>query len=147
VTLDAQRQQSGADLLRMTDDFGFGALGAAWIHDEEASRWWYLLVSPMIDSKGPRWVYERLVQIFRKLALPPGITPLDIRIASPHEQSWQIIASTVHVEDSAVFPLKLVINGIQIDKIFAYRVRPADNRAGERTRVFESRYRQLMAAA
>jgi hypothetical protein len=147
VMLDDLRRQSGAQLLRMTDEFGFGALGAAWVHDAEASRWWYLLVSPMIDTKGPRWVYDRLIRIFQKLALPEGITPLDIRIASPHEQDWRTIAASMHVDDSEIEIRSSEIGGVRIDRMLAYRILHADNLHRRRERVFDTRYRELMRAA
>lgn len=48
------RKESGASLLQMTDDVGFGTLGAAWVLDVDNSNWHCLLISSMIDSKGPR---------------------------------------------------------------------------------------------
>jgi hypothetical protein len=54
VTLDPQRQEAGRALLARTDALGFGAVGAAWVHSTAADRWWFMLVSPMVDTKGPQ---------------------------------------------------------------------------------------------
>lgn len=147
VNLDPVRRESGADLLRMTDKFGFGAVGAAWVHDPDVARWWYLLVSPMIDTKGPRWVHERLLSIFRKLSLPVGITPLDIRIVSPHERGWQALAGPMHVQDSEIEFQDCEIGGVHVDRMLVYRMLPGDNLHRRQERIFDSRYRELMRAA
>ncbi len=146
VTLDDLRKDSGAKLLTLTDAFGFAALGAAWAYDRDAERWWYLLVSPMIDSKGPAWVYERLAALFGKLHLPEGISPLDIRIASPNETGFDRIVTNLRVERTAHAFRNIQMGGIDIASIYVYRMGPDDGQSGDRTSRFDARYRELMAA-
>lgn len=146
VTLDDLRKGNGVKLLALTDEFGFAALGAAWVYDRDAERWWYLLVSPMIDSKGPAWVYERLVALFRKLHLPEGISPLDIRIASPKETTFHQLAKQMTVADRPVSFSHARIGGLEITAMHVYRMLTDDGRSGERARNFDARYQELMAA-
>lgn len=151
VKLDDLRRVSGQRLLEMTDEVGFGALGAAWIYDRMVDRWWFLLVSPMIDSRGPRWVYERLLGVFSKLSLPEGITPLDIRVASPREQFFRTFPIKIVVPnelgmDVAMDFHNLPVDGLVIDSMHAYRMQPLDQRAGDRARTFDAKVRELMAA-
>lgn len=146
VTLDDLRRENGVKLLALTDEFGFAALGAAWVYDRDAERWWYLLVSPMIDSKGPAWVYERLVALFHKLHLPDGISPLDIRIASPKEARFRDLAGAFRITDSGITIANSQIGGMYITSMFIYRMHKDNGRVGDRTRRFEARYQELMAA-
>jgi hypothetical protein len=71
------------EVLRLTEALGFDAFAAAWLHDRPSGLWRYLLVTPMLDTKGPAWVHERLLRAFKKCSLPAGITPLDIFVVEP----------------------------------------------------------------
>jgi len=83
VRLDDRRREAGRLLLAKTDELGFAAIGAGWFYHPESGRWLFVLITPMVDTKGPRWIYERLLRIFGKWGLPPGIAPLDIHLVSP----------------------------------------------------------------
>jgi hypothetical protein len=77
------RNSAGRDILDLTDKFGFDAYAAGWVHDRPTHAWKYLLVTPMLKTKGPTWVYERLMKLFRHHPLPDGISPLDIFVIDP----------------------------------------------------------------
>jgi len=131
----------------MTDDVGFGAVGAAWVLDEESQAWHYLLISPMIDSKGPRWVYERLLQVLHKLHLPEGITPLDIVIASPRQINMRQLTQLGQIDRASVIRFNdIIINGMHVHYMAIYRMLPMKTHAGEQATTFDARVRELMAA-
>jgi hypothetical protein len=151
VTLDELRRASGRKLLEMTDAVGFGALGAAWIHEPDADHWWYLLVTPMIDSKGPRWVYERLLKVFGKWRLPEGITPLDIRIISPQEAFYRRFP--VKARNNLPGPLPEMelrsfhLPGLTaVDAAYVYRMDFRPQWGAERAATFDRKVRELLAA-
>ncbi len=151
VTPGDLRIESGRKLLEMTDAVGFGAVGAAWIHERDADHWWYLLVTPMIDSKGPRWIYERLLPVFNKLRLPEGITPLDIRIISPQEQFFRKFP--VKAKNNLPGPIpelsldRLMLPGfIPVDAAHVYRMDRDRQWAAERAATFDRKVRELLAA-
>ena len=81
--IDDVRLKSGRELLALTDAIGFGAYAAAWVYDRSTSVWRYVLSTPMLQSHGPAWVYERLLKVFNKIELPEGICPLDIFVIDP----------------------------------------------------------------
>ena len=81
----AERREAGRRLLALIDGVSFGATGAFWAYRSEEKLWQLVLVTPMIDDRGPLWVYERLLQAFKRWALPAGITPLEIVLRSPRE--------------------------------------------------------------
>lgn len=145
--LDDVRRSSGYELLSMLDGVGFGAIGAAWVLDEDSDRWRYLLISPMIDSKGPHWVYERLLQVFRKLKLPKGITPLDIVVASPREIDMQRLTHITHTNGALMIVSGMMVNDMHVHFMAIYRMLPfAPRDAGERVKAFDRKVAQLMAA-
>jgi hypothetical protein len=77
------RNSAGREILEVTDKFGFDAYAAGWVHDRPTETWRYLLVTPMLKTKGPSWVYERLLKLFRHHPLPAGISPLDVFVIDP----------------------------------------------------------------
>jgi hypothetical protein len=79
-TIDQARLDAGQAILDLTDRGGFDARAAGWLHDRPTGAWRYLLVTPMLNTHGPKWVYERLLRLFRKFDLPAGISPLDIYV-------------------------------------------------------------------
>lgn len=79
-SVDQARLDAGQAILELTDSFGFDALAAGWLHDKPTDAWRYFLVTPMLKSNGPEWIYSRLLRIFRKFPLPAGISPLDIYV-------------------------------------------------------------------
>ena len=145
--LGALRKVSGRALLDMTDGVGFDAVGAAWVLDADSQTWHYLLISPMIDSKGPRWVHERLLQVFRKLRLPEGITPLDIVVASPRQLDMQKLSQLGLIATGSMIQFSDInVNGMHVHNIAVYRMRPMKAHAGEQASDFDARVRELMAA-
>ena len=89
VTLPKDRDIAGRRIIEMTDSVGFDATGAGWAFTKATGTWRFYLFTTMADTKGPRWIWERLVKAFSKLPLPEGITPLDIVVASPNEALYR----------------------------------------------------------
>jgi hypothetical protein len=87
----ALRWDAGLKILDLTDSLGFSAQAAGWVYVPESDQWRYYLITQMVDEKGPRWIYERLLKIFAKVHLPPGITPLDIYIGSPKDSLFRAL--------------------------------------------------------
>jgi hypothetical protein len=148
VKLDPVRQEAGRALLARTDALGFGAVGAAWVHSREADRWWFMLVSPMVDTKGPQWLYERFARVFAKWQLPDGMTPLDIRIVSPDEALYREVPLQVGGADigRAIELAGATVSDVPIDTAFFYRAKPASRGRADPSRRFDMKVRQLMAA-
>lgn len=148
LKLDEKRRANGAALLQMLDDVEFGALGAAWVYSEEADYWRYLIVTPMVDSKGPEWIHRRLLQMFAKLRLPDGITPLDIIVASPYEHAILDLMSVRSLRPLAKGQTlkRAMIAGRTTSFVFSYRVSSNDVQSPDASLSFDLRVRQLSAA-
>ncbi len=151
ITLSEERRNAGARILEITDDVGLDAVGAAWVWSRESDNWWFLLVTPLIDSKGPRWVYERLLAMFGRVGLPAGVTPLEIRLASPRENAFRNFP--IRVDFSALPGLNnvnhfqdMAIGGLHIDFMAIYRMVPESRHAGDVANRFALRVDRLLAA-
>ncbi|MBE7729430.1 hypothetical protein [Komagataeibacter sp. FXV3] len=146
ITVSTERRDAGYELLRKTDDLGFDAIGAGWYQAKEAGRWRFFLVTPMIDSQGPRWVYDQLMAALRIVKIPDGIKPLEIHLVSPQEERFYDLRKLLHVP---TFPQDLFhIHGPNVEKlgIYAmvlYRMKDMNNRAGDTARQFAAKVREL----
>jgi hypothetical protein len=146
MSFDPVKAELGRKVLEQTDHFGFLATGAAWIYDAQSERWILELATPMIDAKGPAWVYERLVKLFSKFTLPSGITLLELRVASPDEVMWRMVTSMFGVSDAGVFISGTVSNGIKIPDLFLFRAMNGKGSEEEVASAFDQRYHELVAA-
>ena len=147
VVMTAERKKAGGEIVKLTDHAGFQASGAAWVWNADSNHWHFLLISHMIDSKGPLWVYQRLMRIFSKFHLPPLITPLDILIKSPRQVDYRDFLIRVNNDGDEISEITdLSVNDLGIDYMAIYRMLPLPKNAGEQTRKFDSRVNELMAA-
>jgi hypothetical protein len=87
MNVDEARQEAGREILALTDRFGFDAYAAGWLHNQPTDAWRYFLVTPMLRSRGPAWVYDRLMRLFRHYPLPAGLSPLDIHVIDPEMET------------------------------------------------------------
>ena len=155
MTLPDERRVAGFALLALTDRVGFDAIGAGWGYSEEAKSWRFFLFTEMTDTKGPLWVWERLLKAFTKLDLPAGMTPLDVVVASPEE--WLYRTQMVRAEkDPPLYThitetMNLSGSGYGIDRLWLLRADPEkvftnEDRRKSSARRFDVKVRQLMAA-
>jgi hypothetical protein len=136
LELDQQRMLAGLEILRLTDQLGFDAYAAAWLHDRPSGLWRYLLVTPMLDTKGALWVHDRLLRAFIKRPLPAGITPLDIFVIEPETEDAVFGQEPSGAMDGGtrvptiIATREIRIEGFSISDGFAafYRRLPADER-------------------
>jgi len=144
------RLDSGRHLLEMTDQLDFGAVAVAWVQDSENGHWWYLLVTPMVDNLGPTWIYERLLKVFQKWKLPAGISPLDIRVASPFESGVQKLFSGINakmIENGPVPVVDINIgNGLFVQAIVPYRMMTSRAKKSDSSKAFDRKVLGLLAA-
>jgi hypothetical protein len=113
----------------------------------ESDHWRFLLVSHMIDSEGPRWVYQRLMRIFSKFRLPAIIRPLDIVVASPRQIEYRNFPiQKDYLPGNVTIVADLTINDAPVDYMALYRMNSLPRNAGERTKAFDRRVDELTAA-
>jgi hypothetical protein len=147
IELDKQREEAGWEILSLSDRLGLGAQAAFWLYSEDASRWQYYLITPLVDEKGPRWIYERLLKVFQKTKLPPGIKPLDIFVFTP---AWDVFQGMFNMEDSEMSDERHTskISNIAIENFYIkYSVIYRLNKDGKaRANYFDMKVRKLLTA-
>lgn len=152
------RAAAGRAILALTDRAGFGAYAAAWVHDAETDRWIYILVTPMLKSRGPRWIYDRLLRLFHRYPLPDGVTPLDIYAIDPVVESAAFgpVEQGIGFEDRSLSPgaplhfsVSLHTDNLLVPRgtAFFFRRVPEHSRRPDPARRFEAGLRQLLQAA
>ncbi len=152
-----ERWDAGLEILRITDGLGFDTQAAGWIFLPEGEQWRYYLITPMVDEKGPRWIYERLLKVFAKMTLPPGISPLDIFVGSPKDPLFrglvkaglgeQIETAQQQLPPGALVRLAVAdvrTENLHVARALFYRLSSAPLKA--RPRLFERRVQQVLAA-
>ncbi|MGF7210103.1 hypothetical protein GGE65_004706 [Skermanella aerolata] len=146
IEIDSERAAAGREILKLADELGLGAQAAFWLYNEDAKKWQYHLITPLVDEKGPRWVYARLLKVFAKVRLPPGITPLDIFVMGP---AWNVFQQMLHIDDadnpddlgSALADFEL--GSFFIKAAHVYRLK---TQIDARANYFDIRVRRLLAA-
>lgn len=157
IVIDEARQKAGRKILALTDRAGFDAYAAGRLHDRQTGTWRYLLVTPMLKSHGPRWIYERLLKVFRYHPLPEGVTPLDVYVMDPAMEIAAFGEPFLAMDDreNSTGVGILLTHDVKIDDstvsdgfVTFYRRLPASLRVQRRdpARKFDLRVRQLEAA-
>ena len=154
MKLPEERRDAGVSLLALVDRVGFDAVGAGWGYTDESQSWRFYLFTELTDTKGPLWVWERLLKAFSKLDLPTGMTPLDVVVASPAE--WLYRTQMVRAEKDPPFytfiteTSDLGRSEYGINRLWLLRANPEMVFTGEAKRSsarrFDMKVRQLMAA-
>lgn len=144
MKLPEERLNAGLSLLALVDRVGFDAIGAGWGYTDESQSWRFYLFTEMTDTKGPLWIWERLLKAFSKLDLPAGMTPLDVMVASPGE--WLYRTQMIRAEkDPPAYTFITETAGLAgsdygIDRLWLLRANP------ERVFASETGERALLGA-
>jgi hypothetical protein len=92
-----ERFDAGQRLLAAADELGLEAQGAAWIYMDDLEEWRYFLVTALVDTEGPLWVYKRLLRAFNKLAERDDFLSVDVQLASPNEVWFRAIMIMMNI--------------------------------------------------
>ena len=62
---------------------GFEVTAAFWLKASEDGKWYFYIVSPVVDTEGLARAYRRLHELVRAMSQPFWIDPLEIRLIGP----------------------------------------------------------------
>lgn len=82
-TLVRELIDAGQKLAEELPQRGFDVSAAFWIKASENEKWYFYIVSPMVDSKGLAQAYRMLHPLVRGLPQSFWINPLEIRLIGP----------------------------------------------------------------
>jgi hypothetical protein len=146
MTPDLARLQLGRETLARIEALGLDVTGAAWMRDEDSNSWVFEVATPLVDSHGPKWIYDRLAPIVAHMPLPAGIHMLQVRLASPGESLWRTIAKNFAVETAAVMTEPSVSEGVPLPEMLLLRSRRHAGNAEQSAARLDRQYRELAGA-
>lgn len=79
VSLDPARHATAREIVNLVNRSGVSVQSAGWLHDRATGTWRFVLVTPMLRTHGPAWIYDRML----RHPLPAGVTPSDIYVIDP----------------------------------------------------------------
>ena len=85
IELDVARRGAGAEYLEALRTLGLDPDALLWSFDQVEDRFVLLLVTRMVDFKGPLAVSHLLFKAYNASATPKGIDPFVVRLHSPDQ--------------------------------------------------------------
>jgi hypothetical protein len=82
-TLVDELIDDGKKLAEELPQHGFEVAAAFWIKPSEDGKWYFYLVSPIVDAEGLAKAYRRLHPLVRAIPHPFSIDPLEIKLIGP----------------------------------------------------------------
>src|SRR5262245_29720675 len=73
----------GQKLVEEVSQSGLLVTAAFWLEASEDDRWYFYIVSPVVDDEGLAQAYRRLHPLIRRVREPLGIDPMEIRLIGP----------------------------------------------------------------
>lgn len=122
--LTDQMIQTGAEIVLRLDASGISVPVALWVFLRENNEWRLFLVSPDLDTRGPREVYRRIEQAREDLGMQADQVPLSsIGVLSPANSLAHLFRGAARTGPgiSRIRLSKNVINGHYVDDALIYR--------------------------
>ncbi len=104
IELDLTRRNAGAEYLAALRTLGLRPDALFWGFDKIEQRFILMLVSEMVDFKGPLAIADLLFQAYNASATPKEIDPFVVRLHSPEHALIQRFDSFKNVGEATVSP-------------------------------------------
>jgi hypothetical protein len=92
IPLVAEQIEDGRKLVARLMQEGFPVTAACWVKESDGGLWYLYLVSPVVDSRGPREGYRRVHAVIRQM--PPFQTDrMEVKLIGPTEAVAKAITS------------------------------------------------------
>ncbi|WP_089686835.1 hypothetical protein [Catalinimonas alkaloidigena] len=117
--------EGGKILIRKLDDSDLLIKSAFWFLFPETQEWRLVIVTPQVDQRGPRKVYEKIQKILSSMG-DSSISLDQITLMSPHHQLNEILGLIMQ-NGTEIADIRFkgnVINGVLIEDAYLYRVNP-----------------------
>lgn len=116
--------RDGKRLLEKLDRSRIPVTGALWFYVTSSDEWRLLLVSPVVDQKGPKKVYLKLQSVLATLEPPIKISLKRISVLSPQHELIQLLKKAIRTgsEIQEIRFTRNTINNIFIEDALIYRL-------------------------
>jgi hypothetical protein len=116
----------GKILIENLDRSKFKLVGALWFYYPASDEWRLLLVSPLVDTIGPRQCYTIIQSVIEDLVLGDGISlGLDrVSVLSPKDKLIRLLKVAIRTGEgiSTMRFTRNTINGVFIEDALIYRL-------------------------
>lgn len=102
--------------------------GALWLYQPDADEWRLIIVSPLVDEKGPRAAYKRLQDVMSKSRTAPPVRLADVSLLKDADPLFHLLATAVQTGVKDIGEIRFrnsVINGVHIEDALLYRIAPS----------------------
>ena len=114
----------GQKLVEEVSQRGFPVTAAFWIRASEDDRWYFYIVSPVVDNEGLAQAYRRLHPLVRGGAEPLWIDPLEIKLIGPSNPIAQdVVAILRRAPGPRVSPIRwggTRLGNISVEGVYLY---------------------------
>jgi hypothetical protein len=96
--------------------------GAMWFYDPKALEWWFLVITPQVDTIGPRAVYSQIQKVLSKLDPPAGVPFRTISALSPQAPLVKLLRMAIRTSGkvSGIRFTRNAINNVFIEDAYIY---------------------------
>lgn len=116
--------EDGRKLVEALDRSMFDLVGALWFYFSGSRDWRLLLVSPSVDSAGPRSCYKVIQSVIEDMPRDFGISLSRISVLSPRDNIIRLLKAAIRTDRgiSAIRFTSNTINGVFIEDALVYRL-------------------------
>ena len=114
--------EDGRILLKALDNNDLPVVGAFWFYFSESNKWRLFIISPLVETEGPKNTYILIQKI---ISSKSSILLDNISVFSPKDELYQLLKKTIKTGNgiSMVRLSRSVINGNYIEDILIYRIK------------------------
>jgi hypothetical protein len=118
--------EDGKKLVAELPQRGFEVTAAFWLKASENGKWYFYIVSPVVDAEGLNKAYRRLHPLVRAMPQPFRIDPLEIELIGPSNPIAQdVIAIHGRIPGPRVGPIRwggTNLGNVSIEGAYLYPV-------------------------
>jgi len=116
--------KDGKRLIEALDRANFPLNGALWFYLADSDEWRLLLVSPLVDDKGPKQAYASIQLMIAEFRPPLGISLKRISVLSPRSELIQLLRMAIRTGRgiSEIRFTRNTINNVFIEDALIYRL-------------------------
>jgi hypothetical protein len=125
-TLVEHQLDDGQKLVAELSQRGFDATAALSMQPSENGKWYFYMVSPIVDAEGISNAHRKLQPLVRAMPQPFSIDPLKIRLIGPsHRIAQDVLTILGRARGTGVGPIRwrgTLLGGVSIEGAYLYRV-------------------------
>lgn len=124
-SLSEEMITAGAELTRRLDEARFIVLASLWFFTPETGGWRFVIGSPEVRTRGPRWAYKKVQSVTSRMPNAQAKIPLkDITVIDSNDPLIKLLKVAIKTGDglSGIRFTNNVINGTPIEDAYIYRL-------------------------